>query len=268
MKTASQKIVEEWKNEKKKVKKVSYYKNILSQENKKIVEKIYKVLEIIKEEMVLSTNYEEYEKPFIVDIDESKLLENKILVSDFKKIIGLLRLYMYAVIPRNKEWFSHKEIEEIGEKIIFILPIGGWCNVTQDECFKYPYEQNFINFNKAIEEIMHPKENLKNDNHHIIFNKNTGVLKISNKSLKFRKFTNQYYLLEIILKDKESRDKDWQFSEISEDVEYPLENYDDKKLYNVANAIKHKIAEKIGIEDFFITTIHSIKINKKCFKKS
>jgi len=154
MKTATQKIVEEWENEKKKVKEISYYKKILSKKDRKRIEKIYKVLEIIEEEMDLSTDYEKYEAPFCVDIDKNKLLENKILMSDFKKIIDLLRSPVYVAIPKNNEWFSDKKIKEMKDKIIVLFPVNAWCSVIQEECFKYPYEQNFENLNKAIKEIL------------------------------------------------------------------------------------------------------------------
>jgi len=36
-----------------------------------------------------------------------------------------------------------------------------------------------------------------------------------------------------------------------------------KKLYNVADAIKKKVATETGIKDFLLTTTQSAQINKK-----
>jgi len=275
MKTNTQKIVEEWhkkeEKEKQKVKEISYYKKIILKKDKEIIKKIYKVLEIIEEEMTLFSDYERYDIPFGSIIDKNKLSENKILISDFKKIINLLRSSKFIVIPKDDEWPSDNKTEKKEKEIFVLFPRNDSCEEieeTEEEYFGYPYGQNFENLNKAIKEIMCSNENLKTNNHNMVFNKNTGILKIGNKSLEFRKFTNQHYLLEVIFENRESRDKDWQFSEISEDNNSPLGGFSDKKFHNIANAIKHKITEKTGIEKFFITTTHSIKINKKCFKKS
>lgn len=100
----------------------------------------------------------------------------------------------------------------------------------------------------------------------VIFNKEIGVLMINDKQVKIQKFSNQYYLLDLIFQNQENMQKDWQFSEIAETIEC-LEGFSDKKLYNIVNAIRHKVAEKVGgIDDFFITTNQSVKINEKYLK--
>jgi len=195
MKTNTQKIVEEWEKKKKKVKEVSYYKNTLLQENQKMVEKIYKVLEIIKEEMALSVDDEKYQPPFGALIDKNKLLENKILVSDFKKIIDLLSSSLYLVLPKNKGWLQKEEIEEMEEKIFILFPINDWDYDAQEPCFKYPHEKNFKNFNEAMEEILKineggrettPKTKLKDRK-----NKNFNPFCIEEKMIGYFKFYKQ-----------------------------------------------------------------------------
>ena len=181
MKTATQKIVEEWHNkkekEKEKVKEISYYKKIISKEDKKIIKKMYKVLEIIKEEMTLFSDYEKYDVPFGSVIDKNKLLENKILISDFKKIISLLRSSRFIVIPKNNGWSSDEKLKEMEKEIFVLFPQNDPCDEIEEECSKYPYEQNFKNLNKAIKEVIYPKENLKTNNYNVVFDKNRTRIK-------------------------------------------------------------------------------------------
>ncbi|MDD3434544.1 MAG: hypothetical protein PHD96_01305 [Candidatus Pacebacteria bacterium] len=108
---------------------------------------------------------------------------------------------------------------------------------------------------------------LKNAGIRPFFDKEKGLLKINDLPVKTQKFSNQYYLLEMIFRNDENINKDWQFSELAELTEC-FEEFNDKKLYNIANAIKHKITEETGIKDFFITTNQSIKINPKYLKES
>jgi PAS domain S-box-containing protein len=99
------------------------------------------------------------------------------------------------------------------------------------------------------------------------FEEERGVLLVGNAEVKFQKFSKQYYLLQIIFKEKDCKNKDWQFSEISEimDIE---SKFDWKKLYNVADAIRKNIAIETGIKDFFIRTTQSLKINPSYLKES
>ncbi len=67
-------------------------------------------------------------------------------------------------------------------------------------------------------------------------------------------------MLEIIFKNKENAGKDWQFSEIAELIDNEAD-FDWKKLYNIADAIKKHIAIETGIKDFFMLTTQSVRIN-------
>jgi hypothetical protein len=109
----------------------------------------------------------------------------------------------------------------------------------------------------------------RKDNHEILLDESRGILIIGEHKIKIQKFSNQYYVLKVMLKDEENKNKDWQFSEIAEkmagsiDISQPW-----KQLYHVASALKTKIAIETQIKDFFITTTQSIKINKRYLKES
>lgn len=78
-----------------------------------------------------------------------------------------------------------------------------------------------------------------------------------------RKFSRQYEFLKVISSNPQ---KDWQFSEIGEKLDF-AEKDEWKKLHNVALALKGKIAVNSGQKDFFITTTQSVKINPAIFEQ-
>ncbi len=94
------------------------------------------------------------------------------------------------------------------------------------------------------------------------FDKDKGVLKINDKQIKVKKFSNQYHLLKIIFENQFELSKEWFFSEIAEiyDTETPPP---DKKFYNATYQINQKVAIETGTKGFFITTNQSLKINPK-----
>jgi hypothetical protein len=97
------------------------------------------------------------------------------------------------------------------------------------------------------------------------FDKDKGILCIRDKKIKVRKFSNQYYMLELIFKTPEDLQKDWQYSEIQESID-TAESANWKRLYDVVYALNKKILEKTGIKNFFIITTQSVKINPKYLK--
>lgn len=99
------------------------------------------------------------------------------------------------------------------------------------------------------------------------FDEEKSVLLIGAIEVKIQKFSKQYSMLRIIFKDFDCTEKDWQFSEISELLDVQAE-FDWKKLYNIADAIRKNIAIETGIKDFFILTTQSLKINPSYLKKS
>jgi hypothetical protein len=175
-----------------------------------------------------------------IDKDDNDLFQRV----RFLKTIKRLEKTNYIIINGVKAFRAkEKEIEYIGLKVN-------------------------ISLTKKFYDLIKTSKGIKKTNSSLKFDLNKSILIINNKPVKIQKFSNQYYLLEIIFENKEARMKDWQFSEISEDSNSTLGGFTDKKIYNIANAIKHKIKGEAHINDLFITTTHSIKINNKYLKKS
>jgi len=103
--------------------------------------------------------------------------------------------------------------------------------------------------------------NLFNDNKRkekVYFDTEKSILFVNDNEIKIQKFNDQYHTLRIIF---EEQNEEWFFSKISEKYE-PADNLPDKKFYNAVYQITQKLKGK-GIEDLFITTRQSVKINEK-----
>ena len=157
----AQEIIKKWDDEKKIPKDVSYYKKLLAKQNQETLEKISKVVNIINEEINIFNDIGAYEPPYHLTLDKKKIVDNGILISDFLKIVELLKSDFYMVLPKNNDYFNKKEMKEIEEELFIILPIEDWNVVLQKSCFEYPYEENFKNFTEALKEIKEEKINKK-----------------------------------------------------------------------------------------------------------
>ncbi len=93
------------------------------------------------------------------------------------------------------------------------------------------------------------------------FDENACRLYINGTELRIRRVSDQYDLLRVVFSNPEEAGKEWFFSEISELVDPALPQERTKKYYNAAYQIKKNLASQ-GISDFFITTAHSVQINK------
>ncbi len=83
---------------------------------------------------------------------------------------------------------------------------------------------------------------------------------VQGKEIKMLKFKDEYHTLRIIFDNPKDVSNEWFFSEIAEKIDES--NLNDKKYYNAIYQLRLKL-EKQGINDFFITTKQSVKINKK-----
>lgn len=263
---ASKKLVEKQEKEKTKVKSTFYYKKVIKSLDSEIIEKMKKVVRIIHEEIKLY-NFHGCEPPYLVKIDEDKIKKTGLILSDAEKIIELFTTFSYFVLPQlpppseKDGWIS---------KLMVNLPIQNWNIATQDWNFEYPYEQNFENFYKVITgtDGKNTKKRTEDTRTNVlIFDEDRAFLKIYNSIIKFSKFSDQYDVLRIIFKNNETKNKDWQLSEIAELMDW-VKDFRWKRLYNTIDAMKKKIAIETGIKDFFITTTQSVKINDKYLKKS
>ncbi len=83
---------------------------------------------------------------------------------------------------------------------------------------------------------------------------------VQGKEIKVKKFGDEYHTLKVMFEDPEELSKEWFFSEIREKIDESI--LDDKKYYNAIYQLKLKL-EKQGVNDFFVSTKQSVKINKK-----
>jgi len=92
------------------------------------------------------------------------------------------------------------------------------------------------------------------------FDVETGILTIESHSVTFRKFTEQFHCLRILFSDTVKLKSEWIFSEIAENMDSEHER-SDKQVYNYFHAIKRRIASESGIQDLFLMTTHSVRVN-------
>lgn len=95
----------------------------------------------------------------------------------------------------------------------------------------------------------------------LFFDADKHRLYVQGKEIKLLKFKDEYHTLNVIFSNQSELSKEWFFSEIKEKVDF-ASKADDKKYYNAIYQLKLKLA-KVGINDFFITTKQSVKINEK-----
>lgn len=128
------------------------------------------------------------------------------------------------------------------------------------DCFDMVLPKNFDKYFKEFKRGL-GEEDLTNCK--LLFDKDKSILMVGDVPVKIRKHTNQYYLLSTIFENEETKLKDWQFSEMTENWNSPLSGFSDKRIHNIATALKIKIAGETKNKDILKTTTHSIKINKE-----
>ncbi len=94
----------------------------------------------------------------------------------------------------------------------------------------------------------------------VYFDTDKARLYVWGKETKLLKFKDEYHTLRVMFENPKDLAQEWFFSEIAEKVDDS--NPTNKKYYNAIYQIRLKL-EKQGINDFFITTKQSVKIDKK-----
>lgn len=105
----------------------------------------------------------------------------------------------------------------------------------------------------------------------INFDTKTCHLTLGKAIIAIKSVSDQYYLLDVIFRNKDETFKEWQFSEIAELIDPRIETITDKgkrekirkQYYNAIDQIKKKVAIETGIKDLFITSRQTVKINPK-----
>ncbi len=146
-------------------------------------------------------------------------------------------------------FFLHILLAFEKKKLLRILYIGNNWDFYEDKMLTY----------QAKIEIL-PKFINKDLSKKLRFDVDKARFYVQGKEIKLLKFKDEYHTLRIMFENPKELSKEWFFSEILEKIDDS--NFDDKKYYNAIYQLKIKLAKQ-GIEDFFITTKQSVKINEK-----
>jgi hypothetical protein len=98
----------------------------------------------------------------------------------------------------------------------------------------------------------------------IEFDEKSSELHVREKIIKIAKHKSEWNLLRVLCRDQDSLEKDWQFSELREEIDSQKK---DKDFYNYANQLKMRLRSE-GIKDFLFTTSHSLQVNTAYIDKS
>ena len=112
------------------------------------------------------------------------------------------------------------------------------------------------------------KNKTTNCNLSIIFDKESGILKIGDEEVKLGKTTNQYHLLQTFFEDQKLKKEKISFWDIEEDLTHPLGGTGIKTIRNTTGNLRRKIAQKTSIKDFIRVKSEEIKINPKYISDS
>ena len=143
---AVKKLLEKWEQEKRTPKTKAYYEKLLGSFDLETLKKLKKIIDLLDEEIKLDVSCGKYEPPYAIGIETNKFEKANLLLSDVKKILNLFSDSKYLLIPPLPDNQNQKEI-------IIYSPINDFSTALQDWCFKYPYEENFANFKRALYEI-------------------------------------------------------------------------------------------------------------------
>ena len=95
----------------------------------------------------------------------------------------------------------------------------------------------------------------------ITLNEKNGMLKIGGKDVKFRKKTNQYYLLQSFFNDGKMYKENIYLGDITEDGDHPLGGKGDKIIRNTAGNIRRKVERKTNIKNFICVKDEEVRVN-------
>lgn len=142
--------------------------------------------------------------------------------------------------------------------ILFVYQKLGFINLLSLASNWDYREENELTYQAKIEIL--PDFSNENSDKKLYFDPDKSRFYVQGKEIKLLKFKDEYHTLRVIFENTDELSKEWFFSEIGEQIDES--NLDDKKYYNAIYQLRLKL-EKQGIDDFFITTKQSVKINKK-----
>jgi len=100
------------------------------------------------------------------------------------------------------------------------------------------------------------------------YNAPKGKLDIEGKKVKFKKDSFRAKLLELLLKDDESRKKEWSWDEVIDEIQGTedspsLRKENKKKFYPACDGLSKHIAQKIGVNDLLLYNKSTVQVNPK-----
>ena len=128
------------------------------------------------------------------------------------------------------------------------LPITPNSLLGSNEVSSTPEVQDFSKANLSFDEVK-------------------SILSVGNKTVRIQKGRDQFHLLRIMFTDPKEVGKEWFYSEIAEKNDFAAQT-DDKKFYNAAYQVKHKIKRDTGLPDVLSTTTQSVRINPKYLRQN
>lgn len=143
---------------------------------------------------------------------------------------------------------------------IKIITLGNTWTMKNSNNLKYFAKVELL---PAAKDKINLKFNKKERQNNIFLDKNNGILKVEGKEVKFRKTTNQYYLLQTFFEDGKLKQNKLSFWDIKENSNHPLGGKEIKTIRNTVGNLRRKIAQETSIKDFIQAKDQEIKINSK-----
>lgn len=166
------------------------------------------------------------------------------------------------------EEFNHNNAFHRWETVVTIS-----LKLSTFENFFGKIKDKYAEHNKAVaEKEDKPKvENLKIDPKKVMekvsYNAQKGELDITGKKVKLKKDSFRAKLLELLLKNEESRKREWSWDEVIEAIEGTLDQELTKenksKFYPACDGLSKHIASKTGTNDLLIFNKSTVQLNSK-----
>lgn len=178
--------------------------------------------------------------------DSLKYLREKGIISDFKHNEGLHRWQTTVTVPLKLSKFDEFYLKIKDEYVKR--------NKTADKKDEKPRTESLT---------IDPKKVTTK----VTYNAQKGELDIEGKKVKLKKDSFRAKLLELLLKDNESRKKEWSWDEVIEAIEdtkdKELTKENKNKFYPACDGLSKHIASKTGVNDLLTFTKSTVQINSK-----
>lgn len=144
-----------------------------------------------------------------------------------------------------------------------LSPFDEFCERIKNEYRK----QNEPEKKDMKPENINLKEEPRKEKVKVSYNSRNGQLDINGKTVKFKRESFRAKLLELLLKDDESRQKEWSWDEVIEEIEEVSDSYtieqNKNKFYSACDGLSKHIALKTGTNDLLIFNKSTVQINPK-----